>query len=118
MVGSAFNKAAMVRSDQGFETQAHNRTLNRGVMEVENMSGYQYNALQAQPSLMSTHRNTLRSASFRQDVRNIYEEMALPDGYLYGYFAQVGNQIRLFLCSRDALIVRADATVANKYKPQ
>lgn len=93
--GNTFNKASMVQSAQGFDTRVLNNKLQRGVMEVDSMSEYQHNTLQAQHALESTHRNTLHSASFRQKVHNIYEEIALPDCYLHDYFSQVGNQIHL-----------------------
>lgn len=95
VLGSSLAKASMVQSAQGFDTRVLNKELSRGVMEVDSMSPYQYNTNQAQHTLMSTHSNTLRSASFRQNVHNVYEEMALPDGYLHGYFSQVGNQTHL-----------------------
>lgn len=94
-VGSAFNKASIVQSAQDFETQAFSKELIRGVMEVESMSGYQYNTIQAKQSLVSTQRNTLRPASYQQKVYNIYEDIALSDAYLHGYFSQVRNQIHL-----------------------
>lgn len=85
----------MMQSAQDFETSRFNKELNRGIMEVDGMSGYQHNMIQAQHSPISSHRNILQSASFRQKVHNIYEDIALPDGYLHGYFSQVGNQIHL-----------------------
>lgn len=91
-VGSSLNKPAIVQNAQGFGTMALNNEFQRGNMEVDSMFGYQHSTLQSQHSIGSIHRNTLYSASFRQKRHNIYEEMALPDGYLYGYFSQVGNQ--------------------------
>lgn len=86
-VGSAFNKASFVQSAQDFETQAFSKELNRGVMEVESMSGYQYNTIQAKQSLTAE--------GVQQKVYNIYEDIALSDAYLHGYFSQVRNHIHL-----------------------
>lgn len=92
---SSANNAAMVQSAQAFDTMVFNKELNQGVMEVDRMYGYRHSTVQAQQSLVSAQRNSFHSASFRQKAHNIYEDIALADSYLYGYFSQVGNQIHL-----------------------
>ncbi|KAF4070847.1 hypothetical protein AMELA_G00278230 [Ameiurus melas] len=113
-VGSTFNKASMVQSAQGFDTRVLNNELQRGVMEVDSMSGYQHNTLQAQHTLGSTHRNTLRSASFRQKVHNIYEETALPDYYLHEYFSQKARFLAVRPALSDTLLMYNDE---GQYSP-
>ncbi|KAI5619856.1 desmoglein-2 [Silurus asotus] len=105
-VCSSLNKASMVQTAQSFDTRVLSNEMNRGVMEMDNTFGYQHNTMQAQHALMSTHRNTLHSASFRHKVHSVYDEMALPDGFLFGYFSQKAR----FLTSgpADSLLMFTD----------
>lgn len=93
--GSGFNQASMVQSAQCLDASMLNKEPNGDVMEVDGISGYQLDTIQAQQFIVSPQRNTPHSASFRHKVHKTYAEMAPLDGYLHGYFSQVGNQRHL-----------------------
>ncbi|TSK58113.1 Desmoglein-2 [Bagarius yarrelli] len=101
---STSNHAAVVQSAHAFDTRVFNKELNRGSMDVDSTYGYH---LQTQNTLMSTQRNIHHSASFKKKVLNIYEEIALPNDYLHGYFTQKASFLADLALS-DSLLVYND----------